>query len=379
MSKYLENLVEERETLAAAIEGFTEKAATEGRDLNESELAEVNKINARAAEIDNALDVFGQSQAANSRYAELMGRIQKRQVVKAEKSEAVKSWGSSFTDSTEFRSYSGRGTSGVVEVPFEVRAGEITTSDAVVGSAISSGFSGTERFPLLGQVNMEPVSTGAVEWIYVGRSSDAVETAETVAKTQATLVFTPQSGALKTLAHWVPITRQAAEDNTRLTSIVEGRLKDGVFRKMNKDISAALVAATLPTATGADMLTAIRNGIAEVESEDIYSANTVLLNPLDYAALDLAALASAGGMSAINRQGQFWDLKAVSSAAVAQGTAYVGDFKAVSTFYRKNVAIYMTDSHSDFFVKNQLVVLAEIRALSTVTEAAAIAECTVTP
>ena len=39
--------------------------------------------------------------------------------------------------------------------------------------------------------------------------------------------------------------------------------------------------------------------------------------------------------------------------------------------------VFMTDSHDDYFVRNLLLLLAETRALATVPDPAAIAECTV--
>jgi HK97 family phage major capsid protein len=381
MSKYLENLVEERETLAAALEGFTSKAATENRDLTESELSEVTKINGRAAEIDHALSIFGESQDANSRYAELMGRIKKRSAVKETQESPLetRSWGQAFAESQEARSYVGRGASGIVEVPFslETRAftppGTIGTTSIVFPASIYSPIKETERFPLLAALSKETVNSGAVEWIEESRASDAAIVAEGDAKPEATLTLTPKTGSLKTLAHWKAITRQAAEDYPRLQSIVDGKLRNGVLRKIQKDAVTAISAVT-GTAEGDTLLGAIRVGMAEVQDAG-FSPDYVLLNPADYADLDITVMAT--NIAGPSVQSQFWGLRPIADAGVTAGTAIVGELGGATVFSRGNVAVYMTDSHADFFIRNQLVVLAEVRALSVVTEPLAFVKCTV--
>jgi hypothetical protein len=60
------------------------------------------------------------------------------------------------------------------------------------------------------------------------------------------------------------------------------------------------------------------------------------------------------------------------------GTAYVGDFaQAVTVFDRGTTAVYLSDSHADNFIRNVLLLLAEIRALATVPEPQAAAKCSV--
>ena len=44
------------------------------------------------------------------------------------------------------------------------------------------------------------------------------------------------------------------------------------------------------------------------------------------------------------------------------GTGYCGDFRELYLFDRQASTLYVTDSHSDLFLRNILVVLAEVRA-----------------
>jgi hypothetical protein len=87
----------------------------------------------------------------------------------------------------------------------------------------------------------------------------------------------------------------------------------------------------------------------------------VLLNPADWAALDLAVM--AGGLGGPNMQASFFGLRPVSSADVDEGTAIVGDFRrAVTNWYRTGVQILATDSHASNFTSNIFTILGEARS-----------------
>jgi HK97 family phage major capsid protein len=56
-----------------------------------------------------------------------------------------------------------------------------------------------------------------------------------------------------------------------------------------------------------------------------------------------------------------WGLPIVESQNIAAGTAIVGDGTMAAIADRNQARIYTTDSHSDFFIRNIIVVLAEQR------------------
>ncbi len=181
--------------------------------------------------------------------------------------------------------------------------------------------------------------------------------------------------ALATYAHYKAVTRQALEDIPQIQTIVQNRLLSGVASALEAAAVAALVAAALPTAEGAgDMIQGIRVGIATVESAG-FKPNAVLVHPQDAAGLDMGIFTQTNNGAVTN--GTIWGLPIVSATAITPGTSYVGDFKNGETWFdRGNTDVYMSDSHADFFLRNQMVILAEARAAFAVTEAAALCECT---
>jgi len=65
---------------------------------------------------------------------------------------------------------------------------------------------------------------------------------------------------------------------------------------------------------------------------------------------------SAGGAA-----GPLWNLPIIESEAIPAGTAYVGDWSKAILWDREQASITMTDSHSDFFIRNMVAILAELR------------------
>ncbi len=68
----------------------------------------------------------------------------------------------------------------------------------------------------------------------------------------------------------------------------------------------------------------------------------------------------------------------MSVPGLAAGTTVVGDFKTAITLFDRGQAstVFVTDSHADFFLRNQLVILAEARMLAEAVEPSAMVKTT---
>lgn len=187
--------------------------------------------------------------------------------------------------------------------------------------------------------------------------------------------------SLKTVAHWVPITRQAADDNGQLMGYINGRLSYGLDYKLDREIltgnGTSQMQGILTTSgintyqpasgnTDAKLITVRKaKTVAELA---LYPPEAVVLNPSDWQDIELdtdgvgnfrviANVQEAGGPSRI------WGLTVVTSVAMAAGTALLGGFRMGATLWeRQGITILMSDSHSDLFIANTLVILAERRA-----------------
>src|SRR4029077_13358467 len=120
--------------------------------------------------------------------------------------------------------------------------------------------------PLLDVVGKVTTNANSVQWVQWAPNPQAAASvvAEEALKPEAAMTPTVVPGTLETYAHWKGITRQALEDVPQIRSTVENRLRQGLVVALEGAVSAALTAATLPTATvplGGTLLEAIRVGV----------------------------------------------------------------------------------------------------------------------
>ena len=387
MLNYLKRLQDERDSLTQTVTSITEQAATEERDVTETERASIGAMAERCATIDGQLVTFAAQVESQRNYANLRGQLSdigddpeppaRREREQREHAERARGWGELFVTSAQFREYKGRGSSDEVIVPGLFTRAPIFVDPDLIGQLQPSRYTPaqpTQTTPLLDAVNHTTTANNMVEWFEMDTPYPlAGVVPEGELKPEAAIGWALKSGALKTYAHYKALSRQALEDVPQIQSIVEGQLRGGIYAKLEADVAAALEAAILvPSPIGAGgMLAAIRVGIALAQTAGFPNANSVVLNPTDWAELDLAVMAGTSGGPVSTSA--FWGLHPIPSAAVPAGTAYVGDVKAaVNVYDRGQAAVYLTDSHADYFIRNMMVVLAETRALPIVEQPAAL-------
>lgn len=388
MTVYLDRLLDERTSLTGVMTGLRDRAAAEERDITESERSEITRLQERCVEIDSLLTEH-QTQAESARsFADLQARIEAQRERTAGRQVEQRtpggmettSPGRAFVESEQFRSYPGRGQGASFEVAnylgLEERA-LITTANLAIQPFIWNRVEAvTPVAPLMDVISTVRVSSGAVEWVEVGADPVAAIVAEGSAKPEATFPLTPRSATLDTIAHWSQITRQALADAAYIQSLIETKLRRGLIRKVESEVAAALTAAALPTAEGADLLAAIRVGVATVQDAG-YNPNAVVLNPADWAALDVSVMGGTLGGPTVGAN--FWGLRPVAVSSQPAGTATVGDFASGVVWFDRGVSdVFMTDSHAANFISNILVILAETRGKAAVPEPGALCECAAT-
>ncbi len=394
MINYLRRLMDERVTLTETEQRMGDMAAAEERDYNEAEEAALAGIKTRCAVIDNQIRTHHEQVESARSFADLQSKLENTR----EQNAAVTgrglatrgpvglettSFGQAFVDSEQFRSYTGHGQSGRVAIEgyMELRA-PITSANLYIPHFVLPPVEYQTSAPLLEVCGRVTVSSAVVDWVEIGGDPLAAVVPEGTAKPEAAFTVTPKSAALDTIAHWVQITRQALEDATYIRSLIESKLRRGLLNKAETDMAAAIDASTavqVATATAAQggLLSAIRIGIGKVQGAG-FVPNAVALNPADFAALDVAVMGTtdAGPIS----QTSFWGMKPVAAASIPAGKAYVGDFASGATLFDRGVTnVFLSDSHASLFISNILVILAEARLKSAVTEPLALCECSAVP
>jgi len=238
-------------------------------------------------------------------------------------------------------------------------------------------------------IDRQTTGLNAVPYLIEGANTGvAAEVAEGSAKPEATFTFTEDSAPVRTIAHWVPITRQAAEDNATMVGYVEGRLAYGLELRLDTQIlggngtapnlrgiiNTSGVGTYTPGAAEARIIT-IRKAITIAQLAE-YQPDAVVLHPNDWQSIELDQDTTNNFRVNANVQNaltpRIWGLNVVVTTGITTATYLVGAFKMGATLWeRHGVRILMSDSHASNFTSNILVILAEMRAALTVWRPAA--------
>ena len=225
-------------------------------------------------------------------------------------------------------------------------------------------------------------------------------------KPQSSLTFEQDSAPVVTIAHWIPITRQALADAAQLQTYVESRLLVGLARRLNSQIANGAGGGTNMTGifntSGIQTLDDAYFGANPVENPDSRTENFeriaraqslietvadgeatfVALNPRDIERLMTTVDANGqyygGGPFMAAGVRTIWGLPIARERAITIGTALVGDGTAAIVWDREEANI-LIDTINDQFIRNMLTILAELRAALTVIRPSAFAEVELVP
>lgn len=213
------------------------------------------------------------------------------------------------------------------------------------------------------------------------------------AKPQSHMDFEIIQAAVKTIAVWMPITRQILSDAPQLESEIDN------FEEM--DLLLALEEEIVSGAGGSSHFVGLENtpgitpyvrlsGDDELMTTRRAKTRTVtvgrakptgyLFNPYDWETIDLLRSNTNGANTGFFYMGgpvimgveMLWGVPVAQSEVIPQGTYYTGDLKQAKLWDREQPTRRITDSHSDFFTHNLIAILTEMRAAFGVRRPAAI-------
>lgn len=222
--------------------------------------------------------------------------------------------------------------------------------------------------------------------------ADSTDPADTTGlKPESAMTFLRVAETVKTIAHWIPAIKNALADAGQLRTIVDQFLRYGLMEEVEDQIisgsgSGENFAGILDysgsglgsQAFDTDVLTTTRRARTKVRTGGRARANAYLFHPNDWEEIDLALTLEGGGTN--NRQAsetsipRLWGLPVVESEAVPEGTGIVGDFRLAVLWDRMQTTIQASDGVENFFLKNMVAILAELRAAFGVIRPAAFVE-----
>ena len=331
----------------------------------------------------------------------------------------VRSLGVTVVESPEFKSMLGGFPEGRIPAQSRVQSSPIGVKSLFTGASSTSAgaFVVNERTDIIEALGRKPLTirnlvsnrrttSDAVEFVretsHTNAAAVVAEATSSAARTATAgnggaVTFTNASGGgykpegswafevvttnVKTIAEWVPVTKRALADVAQLEGLINDQLSADVAEAEEAQIlngngsgeNFTGITATSGIQTQAysnDLFETVRKGVTLLRTVGRVNPTALVLNPSDAEAIDLTKDGQDryyyGGPSAIGQR-TLWGVPVVESETQTAGTGLLGDFSKAVLWDREQTTVTMTDSHSDFFVRNLVAVLAEERLAFGVT------------
>ena len=233
-------------------------------------------------------------------------------------------------------------------------------------------------------LNVQRTTSNAIEYIVeTGFVNAAAIAPEKSLKPQSDLSFDIESATVKTIAHWIPATRQIISDAPMLRNYVDGRLTYGLALTEETQILYG-------DGTGDNMQGIMTNpniqdagGIVGTDSRVDhlrraltktllagYPATGIVLHPSDWEDIELLkgtdghyiwVTVVSGGET------RLWRVPVVQSTGMTEGEFLVGAFGLAGQLWDREAAnVRISEHHADYFARNMLAILAEERLAITI-------------
>lgn len=195
-------------------------------------------------------------------------------------------------------------------------------------------------------------------------------------KPEAAMTFEKVQAAVKTIAVWIPATKRALSDVGQLRSLIDQELREDLEQELEDQVlngngvgenftGLANTAGILTQAFNVDILTTCRQAITTLLVTGRQRPTYWVFHPSDWETVDLLQDLNNQyywGGPLMQGPPRLWGVPVVQSFYKAQGTAFLGNWSKAVLWDRERATISASDSHADFFIRNMVAILAELRA-----------------
>ena len=356
------------------------------------------KIKGLNEELASSLDELKieESKAANEKAMEIDNEVVNELPVVEEAPAGLKSIGEQFTNTDAYNNYMSNGVKGVdSQAEFKTT---LNTTGYPPESLRAPGILETAlRDPNAVIGLFDQIQTDQNAFVYLeettftNNAGEIAESGDISSANESALAFTERTESIRKIATFLPVTDELLADvagiqgyvNSRLTTMMRLRMDNQL---LNGDGSAPNLTGVLNKSgintfaygsyTGElRKIGQIYQAITEIRKDAFIEPDAVIMHPSDW--YDIVTTTSsvetsgsrnplfvvAGGFGA-DVAPTIWGLKVVPSTAIAEGTMLVGKFgggDAAQIVSRQGVDLAVSDSHSDFFAKNQLAIRLTMR------------------
>jgi HK97 family phage major capsid protein len=368
------DLQRERNLKQKEAERILDKAENEKRSLTKEDNERLNELFGGIKTLDSQI-----------KRAEYHNRMEMGAAHTGDPGESI---GQAFTDSDEYREMIRKGTWNSDPVQYrDIIASKL--ADVTYGVGVMPEFvqtiQGAPQQPLRvrdllpkGMTSQNSVAF-VRETLFTNNAAAVKESIEgsSQEKPESVKQFESVVVQIQTIAHWIPATRQIVADAPALTSLLNTQLIYGLkvaeeYELLHGNSTAPHLTGICPLASVYDSTLPTQLGVTDAQRIDdiraaiYYDADAVVLNPFDWAAMELTKEETTGKYLWVSVTDggvpRMWRLPVVVSHQMPKGDFLVGAFKMGAQLWdREEANIRIAEQHLDFFTKNLVAILAEER------------------
>lgn len=299
--------------------------------------------------------------------------------------------GEVFVRSEAFKNFGGSAGRGNISAVVQA----ITSASTSAGGMIAPDRRGEivgmpkRRLTIRGLIAPGTTNSNSVNYVrQTTRTNNAAVVTEGAQKPELVLAWTEADAPVRTIAHWVPVSRQAMDDAPMLQSTIDGELRYGLSVKEEEElllgsgagqhiygiIPQAAAYETSRDGTGDTAFDTLAHAIAQSEVA-LLPATGIVLNDNDLESLKIIKDGDdryIGGGPFGPPITTIWGRPVVGTPAMAAGEFLVGAFlDGAQIFDRLDAEVLVSSEDRDNFIKNMLTVRAEERLAMAVKRPAA--------
>lgn len=299
--------------------------------------------------------------------------------------------GKSFVDSDQYKKMVDMQDQKTAPVQVDFFKKDLTSAAGSAGELIvprreQNVIAGPDReFWLRDVLNVQGIDTNSIDYIReTGFVNNAAPVAEGQLKPKSDITFDNETANVKTIAHWIPATRQAISDARQLQTYIDNRLRYGLKLEEERQIlygdgtgenlSGLLtdpaiqdVGGVGALGAGDNMVDHLRRSLTRVILAG-YPATGVVLHPTNWEQIELMKADNGQYLwfnlgDAVNPR--LFRMPVIQTPAIAVNEYLMGAFGLGAQLWDREQTTVRIGEPNDYFLRNMIAVLAEERLALT--------------
>jgi len=262
----------------------------------------------------------------------------------------------------------------------------VVRSDLIVPTALRNPNSVIDLFSVL--------QTDQYQYKYLEETTftnNAAEVAEASAFGESALAMTERTEEIRKFGVSIPVTEELLVDVTAVQGYLDSRLRTMLNLRLDTELLNGN--GTAPNITGVlnksgintfdysafsgnlKRIGQVYQAITEIRKDAFVEPDAILMHPSDWYDIvtEVNAVTTSGALNPLFMgagmfngapQASLWGVPVVPTTAISAGTALVGNFGGGVSAHivtRQGIDVAMSDSHSDFFTKDKVMMKASLR------------------